>query len=62
MHTEHPEAPSEIIKNMPTDDDIELLREYFGQIIDNIEIPSEWGQGIVWSEFHHTTPYPYSID
>ena len=24
--------------------------------------PARWGEGIVWSEFHHPTPHPYGID
>ena len=62
MHTECPETTSEIVKNMPTDDDVGLLHEWFGLDANSVDAPPEWGQGVVWSEFHHSTPYPYSVD
>lgn len=58
MHTECPASASQILKEMPSDDDVELLHEAFGSPIKDEGGPMEWGQGIVWSEFHSTTPYP----
>lgn len=62
MHTECPPDARTILKEMPTDDDIDALRKLYGvKPKDGLE-PVEWGDGIVWSEFHHSTPYPYSIN
>ena len=58
MHTECPASAAQILKEMPSDDDVELLHEAFGSPIKDEGGPMEWGQGIVWSEFHSTTPYP----
>lgn len=58
MHTECPASAAQILKEMPSDDDVELLHEAFGSPIKDEGGPMEWGQGIVWSEFHSTIPYP----
>lgn len=61
MHTECPLPAKEILRSMPTDDDIDLLhRHYSADPIDGLE-PVEWGTGISWSEFHSDTRYPNSI-
>lgn len=62
MHTECPPDAKTVLKEMPTDDDIDVLYEMYGvKPKDGLE-PVEWGDGIVRSEFHHSTPYPYSLD
>jgi len=62
MHTECPKTPSEILASMPTDDDIDLLRNlYSGNPVPSMD-PVEWGNGLTWSEFHHSTAYPYSVE
>lgn len=62
MHTECPPDARTILEEMPTDDDIDALHELYGvKPKDGLE-PVEWGDGIVWSEFHHSTPYPYSVN
>lgn len=57
MHQECPPAPAEILKTMPTDDDIDLLKRLFGPKEDPIGRPEEWGSGLVWEEFHRSTFY-----
>ena len=62
MHTECAPDARTILEEMPTDDDIDALHELYGvKPKDGLE-PVEWGDGIVWSEFHHSTPYPYSVN
>jgi len=62
MHTECPLAPSEILRSMPTDEDIDLLYELYSSHPSHDRDPVEWGDGLAWSEFHHETRYPYSLD
>lgn len=57
MHTECPAPPAQILREMPSDEDIELLHEVFGSAFKDEGEPMEWGQGVVWSEFHSTIPY-----
>lgn len=61
MHTERPLPPDLILERMPTDDDIDVLRAVYGPKARGRE-PVEWDVGLTWSEFHHSTPYPYSVD
>lgn len=61
MHTEHPLPPDLILERMPTDDDIDVLKAVYGPKARGRE-PVEWDAGLTWSEFHHSTPYPYSVD
>ena len=62
MHTEAPMPPREILASMPTDDDIDMLRTlYAGDPVPSMD-PVEWGNGLTWSEFHHSTAYPYSVE
>ncbi|MCL1798347.1 MAG: IS1249 family transposase [Eggerthellaceae bacterium] len=62
MHTECPKPPSEIVRSMPTDDDIDLLYETYATNPKEVLGPSEWGNGLAWEEFHHQTRYPNAID
>lgn len=61
MHTECPKSPSEILRSMPTDDDIDLLYELHATHPSSDRDPAEWGDGLTWSEFHHETKYPYLV-
>lgn len=47
---------------MPTDADIDMLRDRYGIKADGLEKPEKWGEGLVWEELHHKTRYPYSVD
>jgi len=62
MHTEHPLPPSELLRIMPTDDDIERhyrsLSEQ-GQL--HNAIPG-WGDAVAWNEFHNSAPYRMDWD
>ena len=62
MHTECPKSYSEILRSMPTDDDIDLLYKLYAINPKDQNGPVEWGEGLVWNELHHSTPYPYSLD
>lgn len=62
MDTECPKTAAEILSCMPTDDDMELLHELYGIVPKDPLEPYEWGNGIVWEEFHHKTRYPFAID
>lgn len=62
MKSESPLPYPEILASMPTDDDIDLLQElYSGNPVPSMD-PVEWGNGLTWSEFHHSTAYPYSVE
>lgn len=58
MHTECPMSAAEILRVMPTDDDVEGL---YASTSNNGKrdngSPEEYGSGIVWSEFHMPTEY-----
>ena len=58
MHTENPLPPAEIIRVMPTDDDVDGLFAAAspGKRRDD-GAPEEYGAGIIWSEFHMPTDY-----
>lgn len=62
MHTECPLSAAEILKEMPTDKDIDLLYELYATNPKELEGPPLWGDGLVWEELHHSTRYPYFID
>lgn len=62
MHTERPARFGEILESMPTDEDVDVLREvYSGNPAPSMD-PVEWGNGLTWSEFHHSTAYPYATE
>lgn len=61
MKTECPKDTAWILKNMPTDEDIDLLKKLYGSTRKKQEEPQRWGDGIVWSEFHSETRYPDEI-
>lgn len=58
MHTESPLPPAEILRVMPTDDQVDGLfasASSKGKREDGA--PEEYGSGIVWSEFHMPAEY-----
>lgn len=53
LHTECPLGPVDILKVMPTDDDID---EIYNKLARNKKLSSDipkWGDAIMWSELHH---------
>lgn len=56
-NTEYKLTPKEILEIMPTDDDIELLKQVYGLAKKDESRPDQWGHGVVWDEFHTTTRY-----
>ena len=58
MHSESPLPAAEILRVMPTDDEVKGL---FADASDNREsdddTPSRYGTGIDWNEFHMPTEY-----
>lgn len=53
LHTECPLGPVDILKVMPTDDDID---EIYNKLARNEKLSSDipkWGDAIMWSELHH---------
>lgn len=63
MNSEAPKGFAEMLKGFPDD---EKVREWRRQAAkakgDETGAPARWGEGIVWAEFHHSTPYPFAID
>lgn len=58
MHTESPLPPAEILRVMPTDDDVDgLFASASGEHPKSDGAPSEHGSGIDWAEFHMPTEY-----
>jgi len=62
MHTECPRPFSELLRTMPRDEDIELLRREYAIKPDEIGRPARWGDALVWEEMHRQTRYPYSSE
>lgn len=58
MHTENPLPAAEILRAMPTGDDVDgLLAAASAKPKRDDGAPDEYGSGIVWSEFHIPTEY-----
>ena len=62
MHTECPKSTADILREAPTDKDIEILRNTFGLQIEDIDAPKKWDNNLVWSELHFNTRYHNAID
>lgn len=62
MRTENPLPAAEMLRVMPTDDDIEAIYQERLQQPGRYDGPSEWGDGLVWSELHHSTPWRMDWD
>lgn len=58
MHTDSPLPPAEILRVMPTDDQVDgLCASASRKRMRDDGAPEEYGSGIVWSEFHMPTEY-----
>lgn len=58
MHTESPLPAAEILRVMPTDDDVDgLFAAASGKSKGKDGAPEEYGAGIVWEEFHMPTKH-----
>ena len=62
MHVESPRSMADTLREMPTDADVDLLRERYGVKAEGIGAPEKWGEGLVWEELHHKTRYPFSSE
>ena len=62
LHVERPESMADTLRQMPTDADVDMLRDRYGIKADGLEKPEKWGEGLVWEEMHHKTRHPYSVD
>jgi hypothetical protein len=61
-HSECPLNVAEILKVMPTDDDIAELYNQFACEPQRKDGPREWGDGLVWSELRHALPWRVEWD
>ena len=59
LHVECPKAMADTLREMPTDADVDLLRERYGMRAEDASRPEKWGEGLVWEELHHKTRYPF---
>ena len=57
LHQGCPPSYAEMLRSMPSDDDIDLLKTLFGPKEDPLGRPERWGSGVVWDELHSSTPY-----
>ena len=57
MHTECPLPPAEILKVMPTDNDIAEVYRQTVHEPQKRDGPAEWGDGLVWSELHRSSQW-----
>ena len=58
MHTECPLPASEILRTMPTDDEMEgCFRIASAKRGRDDGAPAEYGTGVDWNEFHMSTEY-----
>ena len=62
MHVESPMSMADTLREMPTDADVDLLRERYGVRAEGAGGPEKWGEGLVWEELHHKTRYPFSSE
>ena len=53
---------AETLRDMPTDADVDRLRERYGIRTVNADAPEKWGEGLIWEELHHKTRYPYAAE
>lgn len=61
-HVECPRPMADTLREMPTDADVDLLREELGVEVDDSGRPRKWGEALVWEELHVRTRYPYSTE
>lgn len=53
---------ADALRHMPTDADVDLIRDRYGVKSDSLEKPEKRGESLVWEELHHKTRYPYAVD
>ena len=61
-HTEAPLPAAEVLRTMPTDDDIEELYRQASTDSQRTDCPEEWGDGLVWAELRHALPWRVEWD
>jgi len=61
-HAGYGDITKEVLKTMPTDNDIDLLYQTYAVGPKREDGGPEWGTRPVWEELHNKTPYPFSID
>lgn len=59
MNSEAPKSFAEMLKVFPGDEQVREWRRLAAKDQGN---EARWGEGIVWAEFHHSTPYPFTMD
>ena len=57
MHMECPDTFSDILKNMPTDKDIDALQKHYSQVRTNNICPAEYDTGLSWNDLHTSDLY-----
>ena len=57
MHTECPLGYAEILKVMPTDDDIDAIYRRMTMPEQRFDTIPRWGDAVVWSELHNVDPW-----
>jgi hypothetical protein len=62
LHTECPLSCAQILKTMPTDEDIDRIYKKLTYVERNYESIPQWGDAIVWSEFHTSDPWRHDWD
>lgn len=62
MYSERPPPAAEILRVMPTDDDIAELYQLLAHEPQKRDGLKEWGGGLVWSELHHSAPWRIDWD
>jgi hypothetical protein len=63
MESECPKSFAKMLEAFPDDNKIEEWKAKAAKANGNDpDTPARWGEGIVWAEFHHSTPYPYAIE
>ena len=61
-HSENPLPAAEILRVMPTDDDIEKLYRRIAYGPQRQDGPARWGEGIVWAGLRRSTPWRMDRD
>lgn len=63
MQSECPKGFAEMLEAFPDDEKVREWRMRAAKAKgDETGAPARWGEGLVRSELHHGTPYPYAID
>ncbi len=57
MHMECPDTFSEILRSMPTEQDIDALQRHYAQRNSFNIGPAEFDTGLSWTDFHNSDPY-----